>query len=154
MRLLFWEITESNFTCKLLTSAAIFLQQGQAQKTTTSEFKPTQSVWNVCKHIEHGTWINRPRINRPTNEPKIIFYRSFKNFSEDRYKKDLEDAPFHVSQVFEDVDDQMWYHNTLLNTIVDKNAPKKQKRITFKPLPYMNDNQSKYYTVREWQTLK
>ena len=96
----------------------------------------------------HNYISSATRINRPTNEPKIIFYRSFKKFSEDRYKKDLEDAPFHVSQVFEDVDDQMWYHNTLLNTIVDKNAPKKQKRITFKPLPYMNDNLRKAINVK------
>ena len=88
------------------------------------------------------------KIDCPSNEPKIIFYRSFKNFNNNSYLEDLKEAPFHVSQIFDDIDDQMWYHNTLLTAIVDRNAPRKQKTITFKQLPYMNDNLRKAINVK------
>ena len=44
------------------------------------------------------------RINCPSNEPKIIYYRSFKNFDNDTYLEDLREEPFCVSQIFDDVD--------------------------------------------------
>ena len=88
------------------------------------------------------------KINGPSNEPKVIYYRSFKKFNNDIYLKDLQEAPFHVSQIFDDVDDQMWYHNSLLSSIIDRNAPRKQKTISFKQLPYMNDNLRKSINVK------
>ena len=63
------------------------------------------------------------KINRPSNEPRTINYRTMKNFDEDIYKQDLEIAPFHVSQIFDDVDDKMWFHNNLLSNIIEKMLP-------------------------------
>ena len=88
------------------------------------------------------------KINCPTNEPTLIPYRSMKYFKEEIYKHDLSVAPFHVSQVFDDVDDQIWFHNSLLSNVIDKNAPKKQKIITLKQLPYMNDQLRKAINVK------
>ena len=88
------------------------------------------------------------KINRPSNEPRTINYRTMKNFNEDVYKQDLEIAPFHVSQIFDDVDDQMWFHNNLLTNIIEKNAPMKQKTIRIKQLPYMNDQLRKAINVK------
>ena len=44
------------------------------------------------------------------------------------------------SQVFDDVDDQLWFHNTLLSEIINKNAPRNQRVIKNNQLLYMNDN--------------
>ena len=88
------------------------------------------------------------KITRPSNQPKVIYYRSFKNFDNDTYIGDLKCAPFHVSQIFDDPDDQLWFHNELLGNIVDKNAPKKQRTITHNQLPYMNDILRKAINVK------
>ena len=54
----------------------------------------------------------------------------YKKFNEDSYIKDLESAPLHVSSIFEDVDDQMWFHNTMLAEIINEHAPMKKKKTT------------------------
>ena len=88
------------------------------------------------------------KIACPSDEPKTVHYRTFKNFNEVFYRNDLETAPFHVSNVFDDVDDQLWFHNTLLLDVIDKHAPKKQKTIKHKQLPYMNDRLRKAINVK------
>ena len=47
-------------------------------------------------------------------------------------------APFHVSEIFDDVDDAYWMCSTLLQEIVNEHAPIKQKTIKGNHLPYMN----------------
>ena len=88
------------------------------------------------------------RMFCPSNEPRMIYYRSFKKFDEESYKRDLETAPFHVSGIFDDVDDQLWFHNSLLLDVIDSNAPRKQRIIKHKQLPYMNNNLRKAINVK------
>ena len=88
------------------------------------------------------------KLSRPSTKPKIIQYRSLKKFDEKLYLTDLESGPFHVSQIFDDVDDQLWFHNKLLTDIIDKNAPLKVKEISRCQLPYMNDKLRKAINVK------
>ena len=67
-----------------------------------------------------------------------IFYRSYKKFDETMFLHALSVAPFHVSEIFDDVDDAYWMCSTLLQEIVDEHAPIKQKTIKGNHLPYMN----------------
>ena len=88
------------------------------------------------------------KIPRPNDERKLITYRSFKHFNDKAYQDELEIAPFHVSQTFEDVDDQLWFHNKLLLEIIDRNAPLKQRLIKCNQLPYMNDRLRKAINLK------
>ena len=88
------------------------------------------------------------KMKCPTDEIKSIHYRSFKKFSENKFIKDIESAPFHVSEIFDNANDQLWFHNSLLLDIVNANAPIKQKFIKHKQLPYMNDNLRKAINVK------
>jgi hypothetical protein len=72
------------------------------------------------------------------NCDKIIKYRSYKNFDVDAYKNDLSIAPFHVSCIFDDPDDALWAHNTLLMPILNEHAPLKSKIARRQSLPCMN----------------
>ena len=94
------------------------------------------------------------KLSRPSDQPKIIKYRSFKKFDEKSYLSDLESSPLHVSQIFDDVDDQLWFHNKLLNDIIDKNAPLKQREITRFQLPFMNDKLRKAINVKAMMRRK
>ena len=67
-----------------------------------------------------------------------IFYRSYKKFDETMFVHALSVAPFHVSEIFDEVDDAYWMCSTLLQEIVNEHAPIKQKTIKGNHLPYMN----------------
>ena len=57
-------------------------------------------------------------------------------------------APFHVADIFDDVDDMAWYTSTLISDIVNHHAPIKSKLIKSKPVPYMNSRLRKALYIR------
>ncbi|XP_048580414.1 uncharacterized protein LOC125561124 [Nematostella vectensis] len=77
----------------------------------------------------------KERINQ--NKPKVISFRSYKNFDADSYKKMLEMAPWHVGELFDETEDQVNYWNSLMNDILDEVAPVKTMRVRDKDVPYM-----------------
>ena len=74
----------------------------------------------------------------PLRKPRHVFYRSYKHFSDAEFCNAMSAAPFHVSEVFDDVEDMAWYTSTLLNDIIDEYAPLKRKLIKQEAVPYMN----------------
>ncbi len=47
-------------------------------------------------------------------------------------------APFHVGEIFEDVDDQYYFVNTLFTEITNEHIPLKTRNIKPKQPPFMN----------------
>ena len=78
----------------------------------------------------------RHKINH--NKPKVITFRSYKKFDPEHYKQLLSSAPWHVGQLFDDVDDQAYAWNVLMNDILDEVAPVKKMRE--KDVPYMTSH--------------
>jgi hypothetical protein len=76
----------------------------------------------------------------PSKKPREIIYRSFKNFTENEFRETIASAPFHVSDIFDDVDDAAWFTNKLIGDICDHHAPRKSKLLKCTPVPYMNAN--------------
>ena len=79
--------------------------------------------------------IVRDRIK--SNKPEIISFRSFKNFNAETFNQELSLAPWHVGEIFEDVEDQLFYWNTLMKNIVDEHAPVKTMRVRDHDVPCM-----------------
>ena len=73
----------------------------------------------------------------PIQIKRKVLYRSMRNFNEDSFKQDLNYIPFHVSEIFDDIDDKYWAHNLLLNNVIDCHAPLKRRTVS-KQVPYMN----------------
>jgi len=69
------------------------------------------------------------RHNESKHSHHTISYRSFKHFNEEDFTKDLEQVPWDVIKVFDDVDDAIdsWY--SLLNVVIDKHLPIKEHRV-------------------------
>ena len=67
------------------------------------------SVLNVSLGIcdFHNFICVATQMCKPKEQISHIVYRSYKHFNEELYLKDLQSAPFHVSNVFTDVDDQL-----------------------------------------------
>ena len=74
---------------------------------------------------------------------KIIKFRSFKHFDEEKYKDDLMQAPWHVGEIFDTADDKTSFLETLLSSIVDEHLPEKKMRVRSQDVPYMTNEWKK-----------
>lgn len=70
-------------------------------------------------------------------KPKIITFRSFKNFDSELFKRHLDTAPWHIIQLFDDVDNQVHAWNLIMNDVLNDLAPVKKMRVRDKDVPYM-----------------
>ena len=70
----------------------------------------------------------------------MITFRSYKNFDNEKFTRDLSEAPWHVGEVFNDLEDQVSYWSTLMTNITDENLPLKKMRVRAKDVPYMTTN--------------
>ena len=68
---------------------------------------------------------------------KIITFRSVKNTDYKRLDQDLFYAPWHVAEMFNDIDDKYDYWNGLFDSILNEHTPIRTKRVREKDLPYM-----------------
>ena len=71
-------------------------------------------------------------------KPRIIKFRSVKNFDEEKFQKHLNSAPWHVGEGFDNVEDRVGFISTLLTEIVNDHMPFKQMRVRDQDVPYMN----------------
>ena len=74
----------------------------------------------------------------PSMKPRRIQYRSYKNLKDSDFTNDIMMAPFHVSDIFDDIEDAAWFSSKLINDIVDDHAPMRVKTIKCDSVPYMN----------------
>ena len=77
-----------------------------------------------------------------------IFYRSYRKFEGTMFLHALSVAPFHVSEIFDEVDDAYWMCSILLQEIVNEHAPIKHKTIKGNHIPYMNGELSRAINVK------
>ena len=68
---------------------------------------------------------------------RIIKSRSIKNFDEQKFRQHFSTAPWHVGDIFDDIQDQAGFFTGLLTDIVDEHMPAKQMRVRGKDVPYM-----------------
>ena len=78
------------------------------------------------------------RAFAPRQIRRKITYRSMKNFQEDAFRAACDNIPFHVSNVFEDIDDIYWAHSQVFLSVLNEHAPLKTKWIKKEQVPYMN----------------
>ena len=45
---------------------------------------------------------------------------------------------YHVGEIFDDIDDQCWFTQTLISSVIDMHAPCKRRRAVKNPVPFMN----------------
>ena len=70
-------------------------------------------------------------------ESKVLTVRSYKDLNEKELQMDLGMAPWHVSSIFDSIDDQYSYWHTLLTSIVNDHVPLKKMRVCAMDVPYM-----------------
>ena len=78
------------------------------------------------------------KLHKQRVSPKTIYYRSYKKFDDETFINDVQNIPFSVCDVFDDVDDRLWSFNKLFSDVIDKNAPIKKEILKKPSHPYMN----------------
>ena len=78
------------------------------------------------------------KLHVPPQKPVTVLYRNFKNFDDIAFNADVARAPFHISEIFDDVNDKIWYVSNLYKDIINEHAPLKKRIIRTKQVPYMH----------------
>ena len=102
--------------------------------------KKYSGVLNCNCHISdvHNFIGAATRRYAPLRKPRHIFYRSYKNFDDTEFCSAVSSAPFHVCEIFDDIEDMAWFTSSLLSTIINEHAPMKRKLVKQESVPYMN----------------
>ena len=74
----------------------------------------------------------------PFEKPRKIYYRSYKNFDDNEFIRDISNVPLHVGEIFDDIDDLSWFTSSLLIDVINEHAPVKSKILKRASVPYMN----------------
>ena len=92
---------------------------------------------------DHGLVFGFLKEKVKPQQGKIVKFRSSREFDAEKYKSDLIQAPWHVSEIFDIVDDKASFLGTLLFSIVDTHLPMKKMRVRAKDVRYM---------TKEWKS--
>ncbi len=69
------------------------------------------------------------KVHAPKITHRNVTYRSYKTFNEEKYLQDLHNAPFHIADIFTNIDDHDGFFETLYTNIrSNDHAPLKIKR--------------------------
>ena len=74
----------------------------------------------------------------PVFVKRKVVYRSMKHFCDKSFQNDLDNVPFHVCNIFDDIDDICWAQNELFTSVLNEHAPLKVKCINKPQVPYIN----------------
>ena len=75
------------------------------------------------------------KVTRP--KPKIVETRNYKSFNEEKFRRDLQEAPWTVCQSLESADDACWAWRELYTEICKENAPLRKIKVRSQSLPWI-----------------
>ena len=92
-------------------------------------------------------------VSAPRAPPKIIKARNFKKFDETKFRRDIENTPFHVCNTFEDPSDVYHAWNLLFTNICNEQAPFRETKVRSHTLPWITKDirmliNQRYKTLR------
>ena len=91
----------------------------------------------------HKMVLTTMRANYERLKPTKIQYRSYKNFSDKDFLRDLQNMPFHTCMDMDDNEAAYSSFKDMFKKVVDKHAPMKSKLIRGTHAPFMNKELSK-----------
>ncbi len=105
--------------------------------TTCPKLLASGDNTNIGVSDHHNIIIASTKMHANHHIKKQITYRCYQDFNEQDYINDLLCASLHVSQVFDDVEDQLWFHNRLFNDVINQLVHFKKRIVKSQQLPYM-----------------
>ena len=81
-------------------------------------------------------WNRQQSATTPKPRFSYITARSYKNDGNAKFIDDLASAPFHIADIFDDLDDQVHVLNSLFWGVLSEHAPLRRVKIKSRPNPY------------------
>ena len=107
-----------------------------------------------CSVSDHDLVYAILRLKKQLSKPVYITTRYFKHYHPEAFYEDIEQAPWSVLDVFDDVNDKLFAFNELFCDIVDRHAPIKKIKILGRPLLYVTDEIGHLMRAREdWRKI-
>ena len=94
--------------------------------------------WNCGLSDWHNFIVISTKLEMPVNSNTMIKYRSYKNVNVKDFCTDIGSIPFHILDVFDDINDKYWVYNSLISDVIDEHAPIKTRYIKGRSVPHMN----------------
>ena len=70
------------------------------------------------------------KLKAPVKRKRHVLYRSYRKCVENVYVHDLSNVPYHLCEIFDDVDDAYWFYETITKRqVIDEHALLKKKII-------------------------
>lgn len=88
------------------------------------------------------------RMTTPRFNSRKVSTRSFKNFDKNAFQRDLQNAPFHIMDIFYEVDDKVYVLDTLYSDVANEHAPIKQFHLRGNQVPFMSEKWRKAIRYR------
>lgn len=104
--------------------------------------------WDIGLSDFHDIVCYATKLHVAKPNKNKIKYRSYKRFDPEIFESELSFAPFHICNIFDDVDDSYWVCERLITSIIDEHAPVKTRTVRHKNVPYMNGELRKAINVR------
>ena len=94
----------------------------------------------VDTHIsDHSLVYTILRSSAPRARSRKICFRSLKNFSQENFVRDMQFVPFHIIDLFDELDDKAYAFEQLFLGVINEHAPMKQTMIRGNQVPYMTE---------------
>ena len=87
-------------------------------------------------------------------KPRILEYRSYKNFDPTLFNDDLRNIPWYIVENEDNVNDAFFTWNKMFSEVADQHAPVKRRRVKGTTLPWMNSQISDSMKERDWAHRK
>ena len=72
--------------------------------------------------------------------PKCMRTRDYRRLDQDKFRSDIESAPFHIGSIFDDADDRRWVWQKLYIDTCDEHASWKEVKVRNKSAPWIKNN--------------
>ena len=136
------DVTEMYGSKNIIKDPTCFKSENGSQIDVifTPNYRRVAKTFNLVNGVSdfHNMVGFSTKICVPRRKMGKIVYRSYKHFDEDAFCKDIANAPFHVSDIFDEIDDKYNFMDILVTNILNEHAPLKSKKPLENPNPYMN----------------
>ena len=92
-------------------------------------------------------------LKKQKQKPKIITCKNFKNVDVQKLQQEIDYAPWHICDLFDDIDDTTWAWETMYKSIVNEHIKERRVKIRSKSSPWMNGSIRKELN-RKYKLLK
>ena len=117
---------------------------------SSDPYLTTNITATPCSLSDHHTISCNININVKCPLPTFIHTRPFHKCDIDALSCDLQSSPWHVAEIFDNIEDQVGFWEDLYLSCLDSHVPKRRQCVLAKALPWIDDDLRDLMKYRNW----